>query len=256
MKFSQSEQQKIDSQKYKSKYCRTSFLASEDISNPYHIRVKIHPILCKSLFCEYCQRIRYNDLRINLRRFVADREIRMMTLTYLNDETNTPRDIIKNYASDWNKFILYLKRMKYAFNYFKVIEFTQREAVHYHVLIDIKIPKGKIKSAWHKATKNSYICDITPPRKHQDAIDYALKYVTKSFNGNQEMFIAFRIRRYSFSRFTYDFQNNIDIKPPSNFKIDIHRSFNSVEDLKKTYKQWVLSLSLIFTKKPIKLEFL
>lgn len=76
----------------------------------------------------------------------------------------------------------FIKRLKYQYNknlkYLAVIEFQQRGAVHYHVLLDIPyVPQNVLQELWG----NGFI--FINAIEHVDNIGaYILKYITKDNN--------------------------------------------------------------------------
>lgn len=235
LKLNSHQQNKVLESYEKSKSCGTSFVSSVNDSDKYNVKVKIHPILCHSVFCLQCQKIKRAKLWYKLLKFAKKKQLRMMTLTYLNDDSNTPLDIINNYSHDFNLFMLKLNRRGYKFNYFKVIEFTKRQAIHFHLIVDTYIPQTLISQLWRDVTGHSWLTWISYPEKHNKIINYSLKYVIKSYNGSQELFAAFNIRRYSFSKYTFNFSTNKNLNPDNNFKFDFHHIFYKKTDLVEYY---------------------
>lgn len=257
--LTQEQQQRVLDSYKRSQSCGKAFLSSYNIKDVNNIKVKIHPLLCHSLFCERCNKIKRKSLYLTLLQFASKRHLRVMNLNYLNDSTQTPLDIIKRASKDWNLFVLKLRRKKYKFNYFKVIEFTKRKGLHFHVLIDSYIPVNIISSTWHETTKNSYIVWVNDANwTNQKSINYVLKYVTKSFHDSQELFVAFRLRRYSFSRSSFDFikaQSTTTKKKESDFIFDYRKIFTSVKDLVQYYTTWHNATKLTFTNSQISFYF-
>lgn len=231
MRLSPEQLYKIEFQKQKAEICGQFYVSSylEDSNTVY---VRSHPLRCHSHFCEKCNQIRRASLYSSLMKWAKGRRLRFLTLTYCHDET--PEAIVQRCAADWNKFLLYLRRDGYKFNYFKVIEFTQKDYVHFHFLVDVYVPQATLTRIWRDVTGHSYITWAEDEMKNRDAINYLLKYVTKSFAGSQDYFAAFGIRRYSFSRYSYDFQ-----KDRESFSSDYTfntRIFNSVDEMRGYYK--------------------
>lgn len=230
----------------KSRHCSTCYRASIDISDIRHVKVKIHALRCRSPFCVRCLKIMRASLYHSLMKFAKSRQLRVMNLNYLNDSTQTPEMILKRYSRDWNCFVLKLRRLGYRFNYFKTIEFTQKDGLHYHVLIDSYVPQHVISTTWLAITGNSYVVWISKTWGKSVAINYVLKYVTKSFNKEQELFAAFRIRRFSFSKYTYDFVKEKSLIESTNFKFDFDRIFFGIDELKNYYRAWYRSATSLF----------
>lgn len=242
MKLSTEQRSRILHQKQKAEVCAEFYVSSylEDSNTVY---VKAHPLLCHSHYCDRCNKIRRASLYYSLVKWAKKRRLRFLTLTYSHDES--PEAIIKRCSKDWNKFLLYLRRDGYTFNYFKVIEFTQADYVHFHFLVDVYVPQATLTRIWRDVTGHSYITwaedEFGTGRMkkkgqltNKDAINYLLKYVTKSFAGSQDYFAAFKLRRYSFSRYSYDFQ-----KDRESFSSDYTfstRIFSSVAEMKSHYR--------------------
>lgn len=254
MKLTHEQRLRISDQKTKTEICGKFFFSSYKVEGDKYF-VRSHPLLCHSHFCEHCNKIRRASLYDSLSRWAKGRRLRFMTLTYSHDES--PEAIIKRCQKDWNKFMTYLRRDGYVFNYFKVLEFTKSQYVHFHFLTDCYVPQPTLTRIWRDVTGHSYITYAedrfgTGRMKkkglmtNRDAINYLLKYVTKSFNGRQEIFVAYKIRRYSFSRYSYDFQ-----KKKEHFDkkyIFQPMIFNSVLELESYYKTIVPNHELIFVE--------
>lgn len=242
MRLTSEQLHKIEFQKQKAEICGQFYVSSylEDSNTVY---VRSHPLRCHSHFCEKCNQIRRASLYYSLMKWAKGRRLRFLTLTYSHDES--PEAIIDRCARDWNKFMLYIRREGYTFNYFKVIEFTQKDYVHFHFLVDVFVPQYTLTRIWRDVTGHSYITWAEDEFGHgrmkkkglmtnQDAINYLLKYVTKSFAGSQDYFAAFGIRRYSFSRYSYDFQKDREsFSSDYTFNTQI---FNSIDEMKVHYR--------------------
>lgn len=231
MKFSIEQLSKIQHQKDKAIFCSSWFITTYRETDST-VFVKVHPILCHSYYCAHCSKIRKAQLYTALSRWSRKRHLRFMTLTYSHDES--PIEIINRFSKDWNKFITYIRRAGHSFNYFKVIEFTRSGYVHFHVLVDRSIPQHLISSIWHDITSHSYIVDIRSRMSNRRAINYSLKYFIKSFEGSADLFIALGIRRYSFSKFTYNFQSDRP-QPEEIFHLYL-KLFPDIESIKLHYK--------------------
>lgn len=231
MKFSDEQLHKIQYQKDKAEFCASWYITTYRETDST-VFVKVHPMLCHSHYCEHCNKIRKAQLYTTLSRWAVKRNLRFMTLTYSHEES--PEKIIKRFSSDWHKFIIYIRRAGHIFNYFRVVEFTKAGYIHFHVLVDRSIPQYLISSIWHDITSHSYIVDIRSRMKNQRAINYCLKYIMKSFKGSADLFVALGIRRYSFSRFTYNFQTD---SGPEEEKFHLYlKLFPDVESIKLHYK--------------------
>lgn len=231
MKFSIDQLSKIQYQKDKAEFCASWYITTYRETDST-VFVKVHPMLCHSHYCEHCNLIRKAQLYSTLSRWSRKRNLRFMTLTYSHDET--PEAIVNRFSKDWNKFITYIRRSGHCFNYFKVIEFTRAGYVHFHVLVDRSIPQYLISSIWHDITSHSYIVDIRSGMKNQRAINYCIKYIVKSFSGSVDIFVALGIRRYSFSKFTYDFKVDHP-QPAEKFQLYL-KLFPDIESIKLHYK--------------------
>lgn len=228
IKYTAEQTERVRQSYLKCHSCSTAFMSSSRETNN-EIFIRIHPLLCHSPFCQKCNDIKVQNLFPKLISFAKQRTLRFMHLTYQADLGY--QEVLRRYASDWNKFVTYLRRRRYKFNYFKIVEFTKRDIVHFHILIDCSIPHSLIKSYWYKITGSSYIVYITRVLKHRTALHECLKYITKSHHGKQSPYVSFRVRRFSFSRFTYDFVRGKDLGDSSwSFDFTI---FKSEEDLKK-----------------------
>jgi hypothetical protein len=231
VKFTDDQLAKIENQKQKAEICSKFFISSY-CETPATVTVKIHPLLCHSHYCPICNKIRRNQLYYTLVRWSKNRRLRFLTLTYSHDLT--PEQVLQRFQKDWNKYVLYLRRARYYFNYFKVIEFTKKGYVHFHILIDSYIPQGILSRIWLNITEFSYIVYVKEKMSNRKSINYLLKYVTKSFEGAQDIFVAYGIRRYSFSRHSYDFRK--ETKQTDHNYIFYNRIFPSVDVLKLHYK--------------------
>ena len=252
MEFTVEQQESIISSRFRANNCSTSFLSSY-YETPELVQIKIHPLLCNSPYCETCNKIKKNKIYHKLVKFSKNRQLRFLTLTYKYD--NNYKTILNKYSKDFNKFITYIRRLNYKFNYFKIIEFTKRKIIHFHLLIDSYIPQHLISNLWYSITSDSFIVHLTKLMNNKKAINYCLKYLTKSFNSNNDIYVAFKIRRYSFSRFSFDFKNCIELIT-NKFKI-VLEIFQSKEALINHWKQ---TYKFLYETKAIpnipKLEFL
>jgi len=252
MNYTDYQQERINNSQLKAEYCSTSYLTSVNETSDL-IQIKVHPLLCHSPYCETCNNIKRIKLYNKLKQFANNRQLRFLTLTYKYD--NNCENILEKYSKDFNKFITYIRRLNYKFNYFKIIEFTKKQTIHFHLLIDSYIPQQLISNLWFQITSDSFIVFITRLMNNKQLINYCLKYISKSFNNNQDLFVVYKIRRYSFSRFTYDFNNNNDLKP-TNF-IFQQRIFKSKSEIVNYYIYYYGTLTY---KKQIpsypKIEFL
>jgi len=235
MEFNSQQQQAILISKERALNCSTSFLSSY-YETPDLVQIKIHPLLCNSPYCETCNNIKRIKLYNKLLQFSKNRQLRFLTLTYKYDDNY--KNILDKYSKDFNKFITYIRRLNYKFNYFKIIEFTKNKIIHFHLLIDSYVPQQLLSNLWFQITSDSFIVFITRLLNNKQLINYCLKYITKSFNNNQDLFTAFKIRRFSFSRFTFDFNKCIELVV-NKFKmvIEIYQSKESlINNWKSIYK--------------------
>lgn len=230
MYFSDSETRRIAVARERAASC-SNFYISSTLVTPDIVTVRTHPVLCHSPFCKKCNDIKVQKLWPKIEDFSKRRQLRFITVTYSADVG--PAEVLRRFSSDWNKFVTYLRRRKYKFNFFKIIEFTKRNILHFHVLIDCYIPQGLISNVWRDVTGTSYIVFITKVLSREDALRYTIKYITKSKQGHQAIYVAKNVRRFSFSRFTWDFQRSIDLTPdPYEFYFHV---YNSLEELKADY---------------------
>ena len=252
MEFTTQQQESIIIAKERANNCSTSFLSSYSETADI-VQIKIHPLLCNSPYCENCNNIKRIKLYNKLLKFSKNRQLRFLTLTYKYD--NNYKTILNKYSKDFNKFITYIRRLNYKFNYFKIIEFTKNKIIHFHLLIDSYIPQNLISELWHSITSDSFIVFITRLLNNKQLINYCLKYISKSFNHNQDIFTAFKIRRYSFSRFSFNFKNCVELIS-NKFKF-VYQIYSSKTDL---INSWKSVYQFLFEAKCIshipKLEFL
>lgn len=242
IKLSIEQREKIFLQQDKASQCSKYFVTSY-LEESNTVTVNVHPLLCHSYYCKKCNSIRRAKIYDSLCKWAKGRRLRFLTLTYAHDET--AEAIVNRCSKDWNKFLLYLKRDGYEFNYFKVIEFTKADYVHFHFLVDVYVPQATLTRIWRDVTGHSYITYAEDTfgtgrmkRKGinttQDAINYLLKYITKSFQGTQDYFVAFRIRRYSFSKYKYNFVSDVD--PDRNKYRFLRRIFVDLKSIKLHYR--------------------
>jgi hypothetical protein len=98
---------------------------------------------------------------------------------------------------------LFLKQICYQFNvknYFWKAELQKRGQLHFHLIVDSYIAKNEIQERWNKIQKKAGFLELfykkygryNPPSTHvrfidnyREAIDYALKYVSKYSPGKK-----------------------------------------------------------------------
>ena len=151
---------------------------------------------------------------------------KFLTLTFAENKTNIEECnlLFKNF----------IKRLKYAYDlkslkYLAVIEFQERGAVHYHVLLNIPyIPHKELQELWG----NGFV--FVNAIKHVDNLGaYILKYMTKDNNDTRLM----GKKAYLTSRNLKQIETivNHDLKDFSKIENKIIQKYN-LNDLKAVYE--------------------
>lgn len=153
------------------------------------------------------------DLLNRTKIYTKGKSIRFLTLTY-STKLYSVEEVIERQKKDFNKFINHLrKNYDKNFTYLKIIEFTKKNYIHFHILLDIFIPIQLIQSIWKKLT-GSYIAFITKVNSHRHAINYVMKYLSKTFHHEaNKLYFIYKLRRFSFSKNAFEKHE----KPKSNF---------------------------------------
>lgn len=114
----------------------------------------------------------YNRAKTQVKRLLnSNMDLRFfITLTFAENRTN-----VKECNIDFDRFMKRLKRSQSKeLKYLAVIEFQQRGAVHYHVLLNTGLPAKYLERIWsHGFVKITYVKDMNGSAK------YISKYMTK-----------------------------------------------------------------------------
>lgn len=184
-------------------FCGSTFSYSSKISNHNEISVIRYPINCKTYFCPSCALKKKYSLQNKLKSICYNNNMRFLTLT-LSTSLYTPEQSLCNISKFFNLFCKELRRRKYKFQFFKIIEFTKKDIAHIHALISCYIPYDVIQSVWMNITH----CNVVFIKKilNKDMLNrYLLKYLSKSISSfSNYLFYLLSKRRYSFSQFLFD----------------------------------------------------
>lgn len=158
------------------------------------------PHKCNSYFCPVCVRNKKLKLFHNMKSVMKSDTWRFLTLT-TSKKIFTTEQALKLINIDFNIFWTQIRRKFIGIKYIKILEISDNESVHFHILVNKYIPKNIIKHYWYLAHK-SYVVDISKPAKLDNIINYVTKYFSKSidnFKAN-EFFYLFRKRHFTTSR--------------------------------------------------------
>ncbi|MBX9807972.1 MAG: hypothetical protein K2X95_09265 [Flavobacteriaceae bacterium] len=119
---------------------------------------QIIPLKCKSYKCESCGPNKVIKFRKALTEYLKTFDfIRMWTFTQHTPDELDPKNQHENISKVWHHFIKEVRRDKSLskkqrdFQYVKITEFTERNYVHYHVVINVFIPVLKLRAHWNNA---------------------------------------------------------------------------------------------------------
>lgn len=183
----------------KTKNCCKQFSAFIDKTVQNNIKVVVFPLRCKSYFCPKCLEIHKLKLKIRLNAMMRKKAMHTITLTIWTKLMSYEK-AIKVFNYNFNKFVQILRRKGYNFNYFRILEFTDKNYPHLHIITDTMIPKPIIVKTWKKLM-TSWRIDAQYNQSHSAVINYVLKYYTKntSFEHNK-LYFFHCLRRFTFSK--------------------------------------------------------
>lgn len=163
---------------------------------------------CKDRFCLPCARNRAGLIRANLLEYVANRRVRMVTLTLAANRSSLSARLDELYTAfralqrnrTW-------RRTVHGGAYFLEVTYNAQLGswhTHFHLLTTGKyIDHAWLSHTWHNITEQSFIVHVTLARSPRDVADYATKYVSKPFDATftrdpnllDEAVLAFKGRR-------------------------------------------------------------
>ncbi|WP_342190010.1 rolling circle replication-associated protein [Spiroplasma endosymbiont of Dilophus febrilis] len=134
------------------------------------------------------------------------KELTFLTLTYKLKETD-----VKKCKKELKKFFrnikYYFKKKNKEIKYFYTYEYQQRGAIHFHILLDKKIPNKLVLKHWpYGLNKNLVVKQDT----NEAVVKYCSKYITKNVLNEKSLNqYDLNIKAYQFS---YNCQNPITRK--------------------------------------------
>jgi len=210
---------------------------------------KAHLLRCKDRrHCPYCSKLEKNLLLQRIDRAFqpiidADGEVGFTTLTVEFDGTDECRERInKDFSLYWRRFRATFWKRGIKFSYFKMIEFTQKNIKHIHLMTSPALDYFDVQEAWAHATRGSLIVESESVKDVRRVSHYLSKYLTKltsySLYSKHE-------RIYSFSqnlREAIDLDKyDIIITPLKEVKeyIDLNGVSYTPEEAKEKHKKYV-----------------
>lgn len=119
---------------------------------------KIIKASCKAYICEVCGPKKVARFRTALQKYLNGFSfIRLFTFTQHTPDNLDPEKQNKLLSDAWALFLKEVRRSKKLtekqknFQYVRVVEFTQRGYLHYHVCIDTFLPILLIRTIWNNA---------------------------------------------------------------------------------------------------------
>lgn len=163
--------------------CGSSAWVMRTASRPH--RYKIASNRCHLRYCVACQGERGRLIASNIREHLSNATIRFVTLT-----TRARDCSLADAIEHLTKGFLKLRRSKTWRSHVRgglwVLEITYRPEhdrwhPHLHVLAQGDyFPQHDLRTAWLRATGDSFICDIRKPRDHNEVARYLTTYLTKA----------------------------------------------------------------------------
>jgi len=148
---------------------------------------------CKSYSCEYCGAIKVRRFRDALNKYLGTWDfVRMFTFTQHTPDALCRRQQNANIAKAWAHFVKNVRRDKSLsesrrnFQYVKIVEFTQRGYIHYHVVINTYLPIKKLRYHWNNALFHVFKwiggrggINIKTTCTAKSCVSYLTKYLSK-----------------------------------------------------------------------------
>lgn len=146
--------------------------------------LKVSAEYCHDRFCNPCQHTRARLIAENMKDYIGNKQIRMITLTVATDGLSLP-DSLKILYDGFR----HLRRTKLwkskvfggcAFLEVKRSATSERWHPHLHILCEgLYIETGHLALTWHNITKTSFIVDVRLVGSPDKVCDYVVKYLTK-----------------------------------------------------------------------------
>lgn len=148
---------------------------------------------CKSYSCDYCGAIKVRRFREALSKFLSTWDfVRMFTFTQHTPDKLDPNHQNQSISKAWQIFVKNVRRDKSlsesrrSFQYVKIVEFTQRGYIHYHVVINTYLPIQKIRAHWNNALWQVFKwvggrggINIKTTSNAKSCVSYLTKYLSK-----------------------------------------------------------------------------
>jgi len=154
---------------------------------------KIKYVNCKAYICEFCGVLKIQKFRNALKMYLSSwKFIRLFTFTQHTPDKLSVSKQNKNFSKAWQLFVKNVRRDKSLskkqidFQYVKIVEFTERGYIHYHVVIDSFLPIKIIRRLWDKALFDVFGfvggrggINIKVTQNSNSCVKYLTKYITK-----------------------------------------------------------------------------
>jgi len=165
-------------------------LASGWCSKPVGIgfdpEAKAHLLRCKDRrHCPYCSKLEKMILLDRIDRTFqplidSGAEIGWVTLTVQFDGSSENRATInRDFSKYWARFRANFWKRGVKFSYFKMIEFTEKDVKHIHLMTSPALDYFDVQEAWAWATRGSLIIESEAIKDVRRAATYVSKYMTK-----------------------------------------------------------------------------
>jgi len=155
---------------------------------------KIIKASCKAYICPICGPRKIARFRVALQKYLNTFQfIRLFTFTQHTPDALDPKTQNLNLSKAWELFIKELRRSKHLnkkqknAQYVRVVEFTERGYLHYHVCFDTFLPILHLRALWNealatvfKSVGNRGGINVKSIMNSKHVANYLTKYMVKS----------------------------------------------------------------------------
>lgn len=153
----------------------------------------IKHLKCKSYSCDHCGIIKVSRFRNALNKYLQSWDfIRLFTFTQHTPDALDPSHQNANISKAWQIFVKNVRRDKSLsksrrdFQYVKIVEFTERGYIHFHVVINTYLPIKTIRRHWNEALHLVFKwvggrggINISTSNNARSCVSYLTKYLSK-----------------------------------------------------------------------------
>lgn len=154
---------------------------------------EVKKLNCKAYCCDYCGKYKVMKFRKALSNYVKHWDfIRLFTFTQHTPSSLNVEYQQKNISKVWALFVKEIRRCpqlsnrQKSFQYVKIVEFTKRHYVHFHVVIDTFLPILILRRLWNESlfkvfgvTGGRGGINVTVSQNHKSCVSYLTKYLSK-----------------------------------------------------------------------------